>query len=87
VKHLPNPHRQTPEQRIATLRNIWTYLNGLACEHHHDADLAIWKEITSANGPKSYHVLGGRRFIEAHNLNVKLHQERLRQFYRTKVAA
>jgi len=49
VKHLPNPHRQTPEQRIATLRNIWTYLNGLACEHHHDADLAIWQEITSAN--------------------------------------
>lgn len=38
-------------------------------------------------GPKSYHVLGGRRFIEVHGLNVKAHQERLQKFYREEVAA
>lgn len=38
-------------------------------------------------GPHSYHVLGGRCFIDFHSLNVFLHQKRLQEFYRTKVAA
>ncbi len=38
-------------------------------------------------GPKSYHVLGGRRFLEVHKLNPGPHQERLQKFYREKVAA
>ena len=32
-------------------------------------------------GPKSYHVLGARRFVEVHNLNVAVHQEQLRRGY------
>jgi len=44
-----------------------------------------WKH--HQHGPHSYHVLGARRFIEFHSLDVARHQERLRQFYREKIAA
>ena len=32
-------------------------------------------------GPRSYHTLGARRFIEAHALNVELHQQQCRDGY------
>lgn len=38
-------------------------------------------------GQKSYHVLGARRFVEFHGLDVAAHQERIRKFYQEKVAA
>jgi hypothetical protein len=38
-------------------------------------------------GPHSYHMLGARRFIEFHSLDVRKHQERLREFYRKRIAA
>lgn len=38
-------------------------------------------------GPHSYHVLGARRFIEFHALDVRKHQKRIQKFYRKKVAA
>jgi hypothetical protein len=37
-------------------------------------------------GPKSYHVLGARRFIEVHALNVELHQKQCRTFYEKRSA-
>ena len=33
-------------------------------------------------GPRSYHVLGARRFVEVHALNVELHQAQCRESYR-----
>jgi hypothetical protein len=33
-------------------------------------------------GPRSYHVLGARRFIEVHKLNIELHQRECREGYR-----
>jgi hypothetical protein len=33
-------------------------------------------------GPKSYHTLGARRFVEVHKLNVAMHQEQCREGYR-----
>lgn len=38
-------------------------------------------------GPHSYHMLGARRFIEFHSLDVRKHQECLREFYRKRIAA
>ena len=38
-------------------------------------------------GSKSHHVLGARRFVEVHRLNVGMHQERLRKFYKERMAA
>ena len=38
-------------------------------------------------GPKSYHKLGARRFVEVHQLNVAMHQEFLRKVYRGRMAA
>lgn len=32
-------------------------------------------------GSRSYHVLGARRFVEVHNLNVELHQRECREGY------
>lgn len=32
-------------------------------------------------GPQSYHTLGARRFVEAHQLNVAAHQAQVRAFY------
>ena len=38
-------------------------------------------------GPNAYHVIGARRFVEYHRLDVRKHQERLREFYQTRIAA
>lgn len=38
-------------------------------------------------GPKSYHTLGARRFVEVHRLNVATHQAKVLKFYREKIAA
>lgn len=33
-------------------------------------------------GPKSYHTLGARRFVEVHAVNVELHQKQCQEAYR-----
>jgi hypothetical protein len=38
-------------------------------------------------GPQSYHVLGARRFVAFHKLDVAKHQERIRKFYLERIAA
>jgi hypothetical protein len=38
-------------------------------------------------GPKSYHVLGARRFLEYRKLDPKPYQEKILEFYKEKIAA
>jgi len=46
--------------------------------------LCRWHHRT---GPQSYHKLGARRFVAFYKLDVHKHQERLRTFYRERIAA